>query len=127
MRGIRRRWIDLHALGATGAIDRDVGDHLVLDAATVFANACGERIRLRCDRTVERREPPRPHRVSRTLVTAAAFNKDFDLVVFPQAHHGYGANAGAYMMRRRWDYFITELMKATPPHEFPMPALLPTK
>jgi dipeptidyl-peptidase-4 len=51
-------------------------------------------------------------------------NKDFDLVVFPQAHHGYGPIAGAYMMRRRWDYFITELMKATPPHEFPMPALL---
>ena len=51
-------------------------------------------------------------------------NKDFDLVVFPQTHHGYGPNAGAYMMRRRWDYFITELMKATPPHEFPMPPLL---
>ncbi len=51
-------------------------------------------------------------------------NKDFDLVVFPQAHHSYGPAAGAYMMRRRWDYFITELMKATPPHEFPMPELL---
>jgi dipeptidyl aminopeptidase/acylaminoacyl peptidase len=54
-------------------------------------------------------------------------NKDFDLLVFPQAHHGYGPEAGAYMMRRRWDYFVTELMKATPPHEFPMPALLPPK
>ena len=54
-------------------------------------------------------------------------NKDFELVIFPQAHHGYGPVAGAYMMRRRWDYFITELMKATPPHEFPMPALLPPK
>jgi dipeptidyl-peptidase 4 len=51
-------------------------------------------------------------------------NKDFDLMVFPQAHHGYGTNAGAYMMRRRWDYFITELMKAMPPHEFRMPELL---
>ena len=54
-------------------------------------------------------------------------NKDFDLVLFPQAHHGYGPDAGAYMIRRRWDYFITELMKATPPHEFPMPALLSPK
>jgi dipeptidyl-peptidase-4 len=52
-------------------------------------------------------------------------NKDFDLVLFPQAHHAYGPVMGAYMMRRRWDYFVTELMKATPPHEFPMPALLP--
>ncbi len=51
-------------------------------------------------------------------------NKDFDLIVFPQAHHSYGPEAGAYMMRRRWDYFVAELMKANPPHEFPMPALL---
>jgi hypothetical protein len=47
------------------------------------------------------------------------------LVIFPEAHHAYGPTAGAYMMRRRWDYFITELMQATPPHEFAMPALLP--
>ena len=52
-------------------------------------------------------------------------NKDFALVIFPQAHHGYGPIPSAYMMRRRWDYFITELMKATPPHEFAMPAVLP--
>jgi dipeptidyl-peptidase-4 len=52
-------------------------------------------------------------------------NKDFALVVFPEGHHGYGNTASAYMMRRRWDYFITELMQATPPHEFAMPALLP--
>ena len=51
-------------------------------------------------------------------------NKDFDLVVFPGRPHSYGDVAGAYMMRRRWDYFIANLMKATPPHEFPMPPLL---
>jgi dipeptidyl aminopeptidase/acylaminoacyl peptidase len=66
--------------------------------------------------------------VSTTMLLIDALekaNKDFALVIFPQAHHGYGPTAGAYMMRRRWDYFITELMRATPPHEFPMPALLP--
>jgi dipeptidyl aminopeptidase/acylaminoacyl peptidase len=47
-------------------------------------------------------------------------NKDFDLVIFPRAAHGYGDMA-SYMMRRRWDYFITNLMKATPPREFKMP------
>ena len=52
-------------------------------------------------------------------------NKDFALVIFPEGHHGYGNTASAYMMRRRWDYFITELMHATPPHAFAMPALLP--
>lgn len=44
-------------------------------------------------------------------------NKNFDLVVFPRAHHGYG-DMSYYMMRRRWDYWVTNLMGATPPHEF---------
>jgi dipeptidyl aminopeptidase/acylaminoacyl peptidase len=44
-------------------------------------------------------------------------NKDFDLLMIPNAAHGYGA-AGNYMMRRRWDYFLTWLMGVTPPKEF---------
>lgn len=47
-------------------------------------------------------------------------NKNFDLLVFPRAHHGYG-DMGPYMMRRRWDYFVTNLMVATPPASFLMP------
>jgi dipeptidyl-peptidase-4 len=65
--------------------------------------------------------------VSTTMLLIDALekaNKDYDLLVFPEAHHSYGEVAGAYMMRRRWDYFLTELMKATPPHEFQMPPLL---
>jgi dipeptidyl-peptidase-4 len=44
-------------------------------------------------------------------------NKDFDLVIFPNAHHGYGADS-YYMMRRRWDYFVRYLLGAEPPKEF---------
>ncbi|HRH45036.1 MAG TPA: DPP IV N-terminal domain-containing protein [Pyrinomonadaceae bacterium] len=44
-------------------------------------------------------------------------NKDFDLVIFPNARHGYGAD-GNYMMRRRWDYFVKNLMGAEPPKEY---------
>jgi dipeptidyl aminopeptidase/acylaminoacyl peptidase len=46
-------------------------------------------------------------------------NKDYDLVVFPDSPHGYGAN-GPYMMRRRWDYFVSNLMGGVPPHEYEM-------
>ena len=46
-------------------------------------------------------------------------NKDYDLIVFPNSPHGYGPN-GPYMMRRRWDYFVTNLMGGTPPHEYQM-------
>lgn len=44
-------------------------------------------------------------------------NKDFDLLVFPNARHGYGADS-YYMMRRRWDYFVQHLQGAVPPKEF---------
>ena len=44
-------------------------------------------------------------------------NKDFDLVIFPNARHGYGAD-GLYMMRRRWDYFVRYLLGGEPPKEF---------
>jgi len=44
-------------------------------------------------------------------------NKDFDLIIYPNARHGYGAD-GFYMMRRRWDYFVKHLLGAEPPKEF---------
>ncbi|GAB2846650.1 S9 family peptidase [Hymenobacter ruber] len=46
-------------------------------------------------------------------------NKSYDLVVFPNAQHGYGAYS-PYMMRRRWDYFVQNLAGATPPHDYEM-------
>ena len=58
--------------------------------------------------------------VSSTLLVVDALqkaNKDFDLVLFPRARHGYG-DQSSYMMRRRWDYFVENLMGATPPKEF---------
>ncbi len=44
-------------------------------------------------------------------------NKDFDLLIFPNAAHGYGADAN-YMMRRRWDYFVKWLLDTEPPREY---------
>jgi len=44
-------------------------------------------------------------------------NKDFDLLILPNARHGYGRD-GLYMMRRRWDYFVRNLLGAEPPREY---------
>ena len=44
-------------------------------------------------------------------------NKDFDLLLLPNQHHGYGAES-PYMTRRRWDYFVRYLLGAEPPHEY---------
>jgi len=44
-------------------------------------------------------------------------NKNFDLIIFPNAGHGYG-RASDYMTRRRWDYFVRHLLGAEPPQEY---------
>ena len=44
-------------------------------------------------------------------------NKDYDLIIFPNARHGYGGDS-YYMMRRRWDYFVKNLLGAEPPKEY---------
>ena len=44
-------------------------------------------------------------------------NKDFDLIIFPNARHGFGADS-FYMTRRRWDYFVKNLKGLTPPKEY---------
>lgn len=58
--------------------------------------------------------PYNTYLVADALVKA---NKDFDLLVFPNARHGFGTD-GNYMTRRRWDYFGKHLMGADVPKEF---------
>ncbi|MDM5233819.1 S9 family peptidase [Lysinibacillus pakistanensis] len=43
-------------------------------------------------------------------------NKDFDLMILPNRHHGIGADV--YYIRRRWDYFVQHLLKVEPPKEY---------
>jgi hypothetical protein len=43
-------------------------------------------------------------------------NKDFDLILLPNRTHGFGNEP--YMVRRRWDYFVKNLLGAEPPKEY---------
>lgn len=43
-------------------------------------------------------------------------NKDFDLIILPNRGHGFGSEP--YMIRRRWDYFVTHLLGADPPAQY---------
>ncbi len=54
-----------------------------------------------------------------TLVVDALIkaNKDFDLLLLPNQGHGYGPMSN-YMVRRRWDYFVKNLLGAEPPREY---------
>lgn len=43
-------------------------------------------------------------------------NKDFDLIMMPNRGHGFGNEP--YWLRKRWDYFVKNLLGAEPPKEY---------
>jgi len=59
-----------------------------------------------------------------TLLVVEALEKagkDYDLVIFPNSPHGYGQYS-PYMMRRRWDYFVKNLLGVDAPKEYQLRA-----
>jgi dipeptidyl-peptidase-4 len=69
--------------------------------------------------TMDENVPP-----NNTLLVVDALikaNKNFDLLMIPNAGHSYGA-AAPYVTRRRWDYFVRYLAGAVPPEEYAMKA-----
>jgi len=56
---------------------------------------------------------------SNTLLVVDALieaDKDFDMLVLPNATHGFGNRR--YFMKRRWDYFVRHLKGMNPPETF---------
>lgn len=58
-----------------------------------------------------------PYNTFLVIEALAKANKDYDLILFPAAAHGFGVYS-PYMMRRRWDYFTRHLAGKEPPKEF---------
>jgi dipeptidyl aminopeptidase/acylaminoacyl peptidase len=55
-----------------------------------------------------------------TLLVAEALmkaNKEFDMLLFPNARHGYGS-LSRYFMKKRWNYFVEHLKGGIPIHDF---------
>jgi dipeptidyl-peptidase-4 len=48
-------------------------------------------------------------------------NKDYDLLLVPNANHSF-SQTNTYFMRRRWDYFVTHLLGQAPPPNFQVKA-----
>jgi dipeptidyl aminopeptidase/acylaminoacyl peptidase len=62
--------------------------------------------------------------MSNTMLVVDALiraNRNFDMMILPNEHHGYGKDT-PYVMRRRWDYFVKYLAGDTPPHEYRIPS-----
>jgi dipeptidyl aminopeptidase/acylaminoacyl peptidase len=69
--------------------------------------------------TMDNNVPP-----NNTLLVVDALikaNRDFDLLMLPNQAHGYGT-ASSYMTRRRWDYFVRNLLGAEPPQGYELHA-----
>lgn len=45
-------------------------------------------------------------------------NKDFDMLFVPNMYHGESGEHSPYLVRRRWDYFVQNLLGVTPPATF---------
>jgi dipeptidyl aminopeptidase/acylaminoacyl peptidase len=98
------RWAGLEVLGPDGEDNyngqanenyaKDLKGHLMLTHGTMDDNV-----------------PP-----NNTLLVVDALikaNKDFDMLLIPNVHHGYAA-ASQYVMKRKWDYFVRYLAGGTP-------------
>ncbi len=59
--------------------------------------------------------PSATFKLAEALVKA---NKEFDMLIFPSQHHGYGGYVGDYFTKKRWNYFVEHLLGAEPLWEF---------
>jgi dipeptidyl aminopeptidase/acylaminoacyl peptidase len=57
--------------------------------------------------------PANTLRVVDALIKA---NKNFDMIIFPDAGHGLPE----YSIRKQWDYFVTHLLGEKPPQDYKM-------
>ncbi len=90
------------------------GDSYAVEANQLLAKNLKGKLLL-AHGTMDNNVPP-----DNTLLVVDALiraNKDFDLLMIPNAGHGFGS-ASNYMMRRRWDYFVRWLLDAEPPTEY---------
>lgn len=102
------RWAGLEVVGSDGMSNydaqanenyaKDLKGHLMLTHGTMDDNV-----------------PP-----NNTLLVVDALikaNKDFDMLLIPNVHHGYAA-ASQYVMKRKWDYFVRYLAGGEPAMDF---------
>ena len=61
-----------------------------------------------------------PHATMRLVDALIAANKDFDMLIVPNAVHG-GVILNGYWVRKRWDYLVEHLMGEKPPAGYSVP------
>ncbi len=92
-------------------------DHYADQSASTYADGLTGKLMLVHGLRDEGCHPAALFQLVQSLIDA---NKDFDLVVLPQAGHSWTG----YGLRRRWDYFISHLIGETPPPSKPFSDML---
>src|SRR5579862_935114 len=59
--------------------------------------------------------PSATFKLAEALVKA---NKQFDMLIFPSQHHGYASYVNDYFIKKRWNYFVENLLGAKPIWDF---------
>lgn len=59
-----------------------------------------------------------PGEAARMISALTEANKSFDLIYMPNGSHGFSQDP--YFIRRRWDFFVRNLLGATPPDNYEM-------
>ena len=91
----------------------DGSDNYAAEANQIYAKDLKGKLLLAHGTTDDNVPPYNTLLVVNELIRA---NKDFDLLLLPNRAHGFGNEA--YMVRRRWDYFVRNLLGAEPPKEY---------
>jgi dipeptidyl aminopeptidase/acylaminoacyl peptidase len=102
------RWAGLEVIGPNGE------DNYAAQANADYAKNLKGHLML-THGTMDDNVPP-----NNTLLVVDALikaNKDFDMLLIPNVHHGY-AEATPYVMKRRWDYFVKYLGGGVPAMDF---------
>ena len=96
-----------------GLLTRDGPDNYEAEANQTYAKNLKGKLLLAHGTTDDNVPPYNTLLVVNELIRA---NKDFDLLLLPNRAHGFGNET--YMVRRRWDYFVKNLLGAEPPKEY---------
>ncbi len=95
-------------------MDYPVGDHYKQQAnPTLAANLRGKLLLVHGDLD-DNVHPAATLQLVDALIKA---NKDFDMLIIPNRDHGLG---NGYFVRKRWDYFVKNLLGVEPPSEYPL-------
>ena len=92
-----------------------VGEDYIAQSNVTMANRLQGRLLLEHGDIDDNVHPAETMRFVDALMSA---NNNFDMLLVPNMYHGESGPHAAYLVRRRWDYFVQYLSDVTPPKDF---------